>query len=372
MPDIVYSFLQNTAAFIIILSVIVFVHEYGHYIVARWCGVKVEVFSIGFGKELFGRYDKHGTRWKVCLIPMGGYVKMFGDADPASSPDSDKIEELTEEEKKQAFYYKPLYKKAAVVAAGPAFNFILTFVVLTGLFTVTGKTTALPVIAETVKESAAEKAGLQPGDRILAIDGEEAEAFTDIIRAMSLNTGTPVDLRVRRDEEEFNVTVTPEVKEAEDIFGNEIRKASLGIVADSASFSREELSFVSAMGHAVSETGNFITSTLKAVGQMITGARDLSEISGPIGIAKYSGQAAEKDVVTILWFIAILSANLGLVNLFPIPALDGGHLAFYAVEAVRGRPMAEKYQEIGIKFGIGLILVFAVFAVYNDLRKIFG
>ena len=371
MIDILQTALFYAASFIVVLTVIVFVHEYGHYIVARWCGVKVETFSIGFGKEIFGFNAKSGTRWKFCLIPMGGYVKMFGDSDPASSPDPDAVQHFTQAEKNVSFHFKPLYKKAAIVFAGPLANFILSVVVMTGLFYFSGKHLVRPVAAEVVADSAAEAAGVQKGDEFLSIDGNKTDDFADIKRSISLNLGDPVEARIKRGDEELTLTITPELRETTDLFGNKIVSPILGIASSPEFFSYNKLGMGEAFVEANKETYRFVVSTLTAVGQMFTGRRDLSEISGPIGIAKYSGQSAEQGIKTAIWFIAILSANLGLVNLFPIPALDGGHLLYYAIEGLRGKPLADKFQNFGIKVGIGLISLFALFAVYNDIVKLF-
>lgn len=364
--------LHMAVAFVAVLSVIVFIHEFGHYYVARLCGVKVEAFSIGFGKELFGKTDKHGTRWKVCLIPMGGYVKMYGDAGPESSPDGSLLNAMTPEQKEEAFHYKPLYKKAAVVGAGPFANFVLTIVVLSGLFMAIGKQTSMPMISQVMAGSAAEKAGLKPGDEFLTLGGEEINEFADIQRYIGLHLGEEAEAKIKRGQEELTLTLKPEIKERKDIFGNVIKLPQLGVMSGPEYFSYNRLAPLEAIGQAFAETGHFVSGTLTAVGQMITGKRDASEISGPIGIARLSAKTAEQGLSSLLWFVAILSANLGLVNLFPVPALDGGHLLFYGLEALRGRPMAERFQEYGSRAGVALIAVFAVFAVYNDLRKLFS
>jgi regulator of sigma E protease len=367
----VQQFLFYAAAFVVVLSVIVFIHEYGHYLVARLCGVRVEMFSIGFGKEIAGFNDKHGTRWKICLIPMGGYVKMFGDVGPVSTPDVEAEAHYTPEQRAEAFHYKPLYKKAAIVFAGPAANFILSIAALTFLFAYSGMHVALPIVAQIVPGSAAERAGVAPKDEFLSLDGKTTENFDDIRRHVMLNLGTEVTALIKRGEQIVTLKITPDIKERTDVFGNVIKSPVIGVMSDPAHYAYHRLSPIGAFRAAGVETWRFVTSTLTAVGQMVTGRRDLSEISGPIGIAKYSGQSAKQGWKAILWFIAVLSANLGLVNLFPVPALDGGHLAYYAIEALRGKPLADRYQELGIKAGIALISVFAIFAVYNDIRKLF-
>ncbi len=362
------TFLYNASAFVFILSVIVFIHEFGHYFVAKISGVKIEEFSIGFGKEIFGRTDKSGTRWKLSLLPMGGFVKMFGDIDPSSAPDPEKIKAFTEEEKKVAFHTKPLPIKAAVVVAGPMANFVLAIVIMTFFFAYYGKPATTSEISSVAEGSAAQKAGLMAGDVITQIDGSKVDSFSDVQRVIAINTGTEVEISFVRDGQEMQVAATPIIKEREDVFGNIVKAPMLGI--SSSQMKYEKLAIHSAMGAAVVETYNISASTLKAIGQMITGERSAREISGPLGIAKYSGQSAKKGLDTVLWFIVVLSINLGLVNLFPIPLLDGGHLMYYAVEGVRGKPMADRVQKIGFKIGIALVGTLFIFAFINDLRNL--
>ena len=366
--EMLHNFLFNAASFIVILSVIVFVHEFGHYYIAKLCGVKIETFSIGFGKEILGWTDKSGTRWKVSVLPFGGYVKMFGDVDPASIPDVDKIKEFSDHDKKLAFHTKPLPKKAAIVAAGPLANFILSIVIMTFFFSYYGKPETSSQISAVMENSAAAEAGLQEGDIIHDIDGTEIDSFSDVQRVIGINTGTEVNMMVKRDGEYIAVNVTPKIVTRNDMFGNEIQAPLLGISADVLSY--EKLGVFPALGASVTETYHISASTLKAIGQMITGERSAKEISGPIGIAKYSGQSANKGIETVLWFIVVLSINLGLLNLLPVPVLDGGHLLYYAIEAVRGKPLADKVQQAGFKIGIALVLSLAIFAVFNDLRNL--
>ncbi|MCH2546345.1 MAG: RIP metalloprotease RseP [Alphaproteobacteria bacterium] len=356
-------------SFFLILSVIVFIHEFGHYIIAKWCGVKIEAFSIGFGKELFGWNDKSGTRWKFSLIPMGGYVKMFGDSGAASTPDAEKAATMTDEEKDVSFHYKPLWKKAAIVAAGPAFNFILTISILTGILLTYGMASTTPVVSVVLPDSVASTADFKSGDIIVSIDGKEVKTFGDIPRIIATNTGTPVHIVSERDGTIIEQDVTPRMTQIDDAFGNKVDWPMLGI--QSQEHTSQDMGFFEAVLESVKRTYNICATSLYAVGQMITGDRDASELKGPIGIAKLSGQATVMDFGTIIWFIAMLSANLGLVNLFPIPLLDGGHLLFYAIEATTGRPLAEKFQEYGFRVGFALIACLMAFTILNDLRTIF-
>lgn len=356
-------------SFFMILSVIVFIHEFGHYIIAKWCGVRITAFSIGFGREIVGWNDKSGTRWKISLIPLGGYVKMLGDAGAASTPDAELNARMSEEEKAHSFHHKPLWKKAAIVVAGPTFNFILTIIILTGMIMTYGLATTDPIIEKVLPGSAAEDAGLQSGDRILSIDGKKVETFSDIPRILAINTGTPITMVLDRSGETISKTLTPRMQESKDAFGNPAKWPIIGI--KSPEHIRQDMSFIEAVGEAVQRTYAICATSLKAVGQMITGQRDATELKGPIGIAKLSGQATEMNFNTVLWFIAMLSANLGLVNLLPIPLLDGGHLMYYAIEAATGKPLAEKIQEYGFRIGFALLAGLMAFTILNDLRTIF-
>jgi len=554
-------FLHNAFAFIVILTAIVFVHEFGHYLVAKIAGVKVEAFSIGFGKEIFGLTDQSGTRWKISILPLGGYVKMFGDIGPSSTPDTKKIKEFTPEEKKIAFHTKPLLAKAAIVSAGPIANFILAIVILTFTYYVHGKPISIPEVGEVQPGSPAAIAGIMEGDLIIAIDGEATQDVEDIDEVVSINTGTAINIKLKRNNQILETKITPKIEEHKSIFGDKAKLPTLGIqysalvipevsqvmpgsaaaqvgikngdiitqidlkqinsfadiqkavknskgeplnisflrsepvevkltpqmgtrvnhdgsnqkipligvrtkvspkansvpenipplimdvVKDSPSdkagikvgdliesinghktktfvdvqnlisknlnkeitikllrknqmsaiivpkiekikddsgaeksvpligirsieLPRNPIGFISSFAEANKQIYRMCKLTLKAIGQIITGHRDASEISGPIGIAKYSGYSFSIGLDMVLWFMTILSVNLGLVNLFPIPTLDGGHLLYYLIEMLRGKPLADKYQNIGFKIGITLIVALAIFAIINDIRKL--
>ncbi len=353
--------------FLIVLTVLVFVHELGHYLSARRNGVKVQIFSIGFGPELFGWTDRAGTRWKFSLIPIGGYVKMFGDADPSSMP-SGSIEEMTEEEKAVSFFHKRLLQRVEIVAAGPAANFLFAIVVLAVFFMTVGQPFTPADIGVVVPNSAAERAGIQQKDTILAIDGKPIERFEDIQQIVGLNSGEPMQVLVRRDGHDLTLSATPSVIEETDVFGNVHRIGRLGITRKGTEFVRRDP--VSALWRAADETWNMAAGTLQALGQMVTGARTTDELGGPIRIAQMSGVVAEGGPNSVIWFMAVLSVNLGLINLFPIPILDGGHLMFYAAEAIRGRPLGQRAQEYGFRVGLALVLTVMVFATWNDLVRI--
>ena len=364
--------LQNSAffigSFIVVLSVIVFVHEFGHYYVAKLGGVKIETFSIGFGKEIFGWNDKHGTRWKVSWLPLGGYVKMFGDMGAASTPDIEKLKKMDKSAKQCAFPFKPLWLKAAIVAAGPLTNFVFAIIILTGLYMVHGKTVSSAEIANVAEGSAAAEAGLLPGDVITSINGNRVASFSDIQRNVAIGTGKPFRIIFMRDDVEMRIDVTPQMIETKDNFGNDITMPRLGIASGKADYQRFGL--FGAFIEANVDTYVITASTLKVIGQMIIGDRTPRDISGPIGIAKYSGQAAERGFSVLLWFMAAISINLGLINLFPIPLLDGGHLLYYAIEAIKGKPVAEKWQNFGFRLGFGIVIAFAAFAIINDIVKL--
>lgn len=356
--------LTVVGVFLVVLTVLVFVHELGHYLSARRNGVKVQIFSIGFGPELLGWTDRAGTRWKFSLIPIGGYVKMFGDADVASMP-GETVEEMTEEEKSVSFFHKRLIQRAEIVAAGPAANFLFAIVVLAGFFMTVGQPFTPADIGDVNPGSAAEHAGLKARDMVLAIDGKPIERFEDIQQIVRLNSGEPLQLLVRRDGQELTLTATPTVEEHTDIFGNVQRYGLLGITRKGTEFVRRDP--LSAVWRAADETWNIVAGTLTAAGQMVTGRRTTDELGGPIAIAQMSSAVARIGVVELIRFVALLSVNLGLINLFPIPILDGGHLLFYAAEAIRGRPLGQRAQEYGFRVGLALVLTLMIFVTWNDL-----
>ena len=367
--DPAFHIFHSLWSFFIVLSAIVFIHEFGHYIIAKWCGVKINAFSIGFGKELVGWNDKSGTRWKIAALPLGGYVKMYGDASAASTMDEDALEKMSPEERKLTFHHKPLYKKAAIVAAGPLANFLLTIVIFTYFIMTVGLPSSEPVVGQVMPNSPAEAAGLIPGDRITKINEDMVSSFNDIPYLLSTNLGTPVTLLVKRNDKELSMVLTPKEVQDDDGLGNKIKHPVIGIKSQDIKY--QDVGLAKAVEESVHRTVMLCTSTLKVIGQMVTGKRGASDLKGPIGIAQLSGQATDKDFHTVLWLIAMLSANLGLVNLFPIPVLDGGHLAYYAAEAVSGRPLAQKVQEYGFKIGFVILFMLMTFTILNDVQKLF-
>jgi len=359
MIEIVSLILQYLVPFLIILSVVVFVHEFGHYWVARRNGVRVEVFSIGFGPELFGWTDSHGTRWKLSVVPLGGYVRMRGEEEgPAAAggelpPDS--------------FPAKSVWQRMAIVAAGPAANVLLAIVIFAGFFAFVGKPYAPAVVGDVLPESPAAEAGLLPGDRILAVDGEPVTSFEDLQRIVRESPGVPLVFTVERDGQVLELTVVPELGEVETPLGR-VRIGLIGVTSRGLEYRR--FGPATALMEAVVETGRMMAATLQAIGQMIAGTRGTEELGGPLRIAQMSGEVARQGVLPAVWFAAVLSLNLGLINLFPIPMLDGGHLLLYVIEAVRGRPLSERAQEIAFRIGLAVVFTLMVFAFFNDLRQL--
>jgi len=433
--------------FLLVLSILVFVHEWGHYYVARWNGVKVDVFSIGFGKELFGWTDSSGTRWKFSLIPLGGYVQMFGNLDPAGAKDTAEVEidgvkrPMTEEEKAVAVNFKSVGARAAIVFAGPAINFIFAIFLLATLYTVTGKPVTPPIAAAVMTDGAGYAAGIQPHDRIIAIDGEEIQSFTDIQRQVAISLDRPLDLTIDRDGDIQIITVTPKIDSFEDRFGFSQSRGMIGIMSTDKAIDVDSLQTINGVdvtawsparlnkeiaaivgetaliglpaaddtiteiqvqiirhdtaegentiyltedmgkeiiefpaGKAViaafEETWFITTGTLEAIGQIFTGTRSATELGGIVRIGAIAGDAAQNGIIALITFTALLSINLGLINLFPIPLLDGGHLVFYAYEAVFKKPMSEKVMDYALKFGMVFLISLMAFANINDIVQI--
>lgn len=438
--------------FILVLSILVFVHEFGHYYIARRCGVRVESFSIGFGKELFGWTDRHGTRWKLSLIPLGGYVKMFGDVDPASAGHTTEVSEggqvrqHTEEERKVAFYAQPVSRRAAVVFAGPGINFLFAILVLWGLYTFYGQPSTPALVAAVVEGAAGEKAGFMAHDEIISIDGKPIRRFEEVRRTVTLGLDIERTFEVKRNDRVVEIKVRPDRLVEEDRFGFSNSRGFLGIVSpgngiditkimeidgvkmETPEQAREllaqkmdqnmvltvnrgekderfhvrplavnneglntegaenfnhlviaktdeeifyKLTPLEGLMVAINETKSIIIDTLKAMGQMVTGDRSAKELGGIIRIGAIAGDMAQNGIVALITFTALLSINLGLINLFPIPMLDGGHLVFYTIEALKGSPISEQIQEYAFRLGLAFLVGIMVFANLNDLVQIF-
>ncbi len=350
--------------FLFILTILVFVHELGHYLVARWNGVRVEVFSIGFGRELFGWDDALGTRWKISLIPLGGYIRMFGDEDASSRPSAN-VDTISPEEQAVSFYHKKLGQRSAVVFAGPFANFIFAIVVLSFMFATVGQPISSTQITDVASESAADTAGLRAGDRITHMAGRPVGRFEDVQMLVRQSPLISIEITVLREGAEVVLTATPDVKEGTDNFGNLYRIGLLGIRGSVQEYMRH--SPLESVARATMETYSRIGLTLNALGEIITGTRSTEELGGPLRIAKMSGEMAQYGWTATFELLVWLSISLGLINLFPIPLLDGGHLLYFAAEAIRGKPLGKRTQEYGFRIGLMIVLSLMVFVTWNDL-----
>jgi regulator of sigma E protease len=355
--------------FLFVLSLVVFFHELGHFLIARWCGVRILVFSIGFGPELVGFNDRYGTRWKISAIPLGGFVKFFGDDNVASVPDHERLAAMDEAERKHSFVFQPVGKRAAIVVAGPLANFLLAVVIFAGVFMLYGKQTMSARVDAVQPGSAAAEAGFKAGDLVVAIDGHEVASFSDMQRIVGGSAGEPLAITVDRDGARLVLTATPALKEVKDNFGNVQR---IGILGISRSMAPEDLKVhpvapPQAVWLAVQETWSVIDRTLSYIGGVIAGREAANQLGGPIRIAQMSGQVASFGFVPLIQLAAVLSVSIGLLNLFPIPLLDGGHLLFYVIEGIRGRPLSERAQEVGFRIGLAIVLMLMIFATFNDI-----
>lgn len=367
--DLIWSFLSVLLPFLFVLTVVVFIHELGHFMVARWCGVKVQAFSIGFGREIWGFYDRHGTRWRLAWIPLGGYVKFVDDENGASVPSRDSLARMSREERQGAFQTKSLSRRAAIVAAGPIANFLLAIVIFAGIFAVVGVQITSAKIDEVMADGPAARAGFQAGDVIVAIDGQPIKSFQEMQRVVSTSADQPLNFEIDRGGLKMNLTATPDRREHEDRFGNKIRVGVIGIrrtmQAQDIEYRRHGVFDSVLLG--VRETHFVISRTLGYLRDVVMGREAADQLGGPIRIAEVSGQVASSGFVPLLNLTAILSVSIGLLNLFPIPLLDGGHLMFYLMEAIRRKPLSERTQEIGFRIGLSLVLMLMIYATFNDL-----
>jgi regulator of sigma E protease len=355
--------------FLFVLTIVVFFHELGHFLVARWCGIRVLTFSLGFGPEVVGFNDRHGTRWKISAVPLGGYVKFFGDENAASAPDHAAAAAMNETEKKSSFIGQKVGARAAVVAAGPIANFILAVAIFTGIFMVVGKQTTSARVDAVQLGSAAAAAGFQPGDLVLSIDGEKIDSFADMQRIVSISSGEPLKIEVERGNSVITLKATPQLKEIKDNFGNTHRIGVLGISRSMApgDIKTERLGPLSALALGAQETWFVVDRTLSYIVGVFAGREAADQLGGPIRIAQVSGQVASAGFVALIHLTAVLSVSIGLLNLFPIPLLDGGHLLFYGIEAIRGRPLSERAQEVGFRIGLAIVVMLMIFATFNDI-----
>jgi regulator of sigma E protease len=353
------GFIRSAAAFVVVLGVLVFVHELGHYLAARWRGVRVETFSIGFGRAITSWTDKSGTVWKLAWLPLGGYVKLHGQERPQDVPPEVRATWVPGE----TFHDKSVLSRAIVVAAGPIANFILAMVLFAGLFIVIGKPVPLPVVGAVLPDSAASRAGLMVDDRILSVAGEPVSTFEDLQRIIIQHPAETLKMTIQRAGAEQQLDVTTEAKTAG---GHKV--GLLGVRGGALEY--RHVSVPAALLGGVTQTWNITAETFSGLAQMISGTRGTEELGGPLRIAQLSGQVAELGIASLISFIAVLSVNLGLINLFPVPVLDGGHLVFYLFESLRGRPLPQRAQEYGFRAGLALLACLFVFATWNDLTHL--
>ncbi len=350
-------------SFIVLLSIVVVVHEFGHFYMARLCGVKVEEFSLGFGKELFGWVDKKGTRWKVCLVPFGGYVKMYGDADAASMGVSDETVAMTDEDKKVSFYHQSLWKKVLIVFMGPAMNYIFAVVVLTIVFSFFGQLRVPPIIDKVAENSAADIAGITTGDEIISINKQDVDSFTDIKRLIIVEGyNNELDIVVDRAGKEISLKLTPEIVDGTPM---------IGIFGGSKAYLEKSTGVLQSFVFSVKTAYTMTADTLSYVKQLITGSRPADDLRGPLGIAEASGDAMQQGLLTFIVFLAQVSIGIGLINLFPIPMLDGGHLVVYFTEAVTRKPLGQTAQNVLGYIGIGFLIFLMIITFKNDIVRIF-
>jgi regulator of sigma E protease len=355
--------------FLFVLTIVVFFHELGHFLVARWTGVAVTTFSIGFGPELLGFTDRKGTRWRLSLIPLGGYVRFLGDDNEASATDRAALAAMSQEDRRKAFAGKGVGARAAIVAAGPFANFILAILIFTVMFSTFGRQVMTPRVDSLVAGGVAEKAGFKPGDIILSIDGTPIDNFNDLQRIVSISSGTELSFAVKRGDQALTIKATPELKEMPDQFGNQNRMGVLGIGRNATpdQVQTERFSVPAAAAQAVKETWFVVDRTFTYLIRVLAGRESADQLGGPLRVAEVSAQVATIGILPLINLAAILSISIGLINLFPVPMLDGGHLLFYLIEAVRGRPLSDRAQDIGFRIGFVAMVALMIFATWNDI-----
>lgn len=355
-------------AFIVVLTIIVFVHEMGHYLVARWNGIAIQTFSLGFGPELVGFNDRHGTRWRISAIPLGGYVRFVGDMNAASMPDPEATRDLPPEEQARLFVNKNVWQRIAVVVAGPLANVLFTFLVLYALLLGYGRYTIPPVIGDVVAGGVAQQAGLEPGDRILSVDGFDVRGFEDFQRLISTAPERPVRIVLERAGVDRTIVLTPDVAVETDRFGNAQRIGRIGVsrTIEQGDVTLYRPNPVEAVAMTGEEIRFIVDRTAAFLGDFFVGRGDVQQLGGPVKVAKVSGEVATLGIVALINLAALLSLNIGIFNLLPVPVLDGGHLLYYIIEAVRGRPLSQKAQEIGFRVGFAIVGSLMIFTLLND------
>ena len=365
----IWTILGYIVPFLGVMTFIVFFHEFGHFIVARWCGVKIEAFSIGFGREIFGWNDKHGTRWKIAWLPLGGYVKFEGDENAASVPSK----EVRESASETSFYGKPLWQRALIVVAGPMANFLLAIAIFSATFMIVGVSVSDPVVDTVIADSAAAEAGLKPGDRFVSINGQPVKSFMDVRRIVSARAGEKLTTVIDRAGRKLTVILTPRIKEVPDGLGGKTRVGMIGVthnVSKDAHFERKNPAEALKMG--VEQTWQIVAGTMSYLKKLVAGEAKSDQVAGPIRIAQYTSVAASVSFAVLVQLAGILSVSIGLVNLFPVPMLDGGHLLYYLIEAVRGKPLGQSAQELGFKVGLALVLALMLATTFNDILHLFS
>jgi regulator of sigma E protease len=365
-----WSVLSYAVPFLFLLGVVVFIHELGHFLVGRWCGVRVLSFSIGFGREIFGFNDSHGTRWKISLLPLGGYVKFYGDMNVASAPDMDAVRQMSDIERKESFPLKPVWQRALIVLAGPVANFLLAIVLFAGLSMTNGRNVNDPYVGAVVENSAAAAAGFRPGDKILTINDRPVKSFEDIQRLVSPNAGVEIGVRILRDGQEIAVRLTPRMEERRERLGiSRVGLIGLRVSTDPAHRHREYYGPIEAIGYGVGETWFIISRTLDYVAKLFTGREYADQLSGLPRVVQASGEVTKASGFSgLLALTALMSVSIGLLNLFPIPMLDGGHLVFYAYEAIRRKPASEAAMEFSFRLGFAAVIALMLLATWNDIK----
>ena len=359
--------------FLILITIVVFIHEYGHYYFAKKYGVGVSDFSIGFGRELFGWNDKSGTRWKICWIPLGGYVKFFGDRNVFSqSEQQEEINKYSEEDRQKLFILKPLYQRSIIVAAGPLANFFLAVIIFAMINMFVGKDMTPAVIDEVQADSPAFIAGLKKNDKIVSIDNKKVQSILEVSTFINISTSETIEFVILRNDQEVSLLVKPNLVDGKDALGNSVKRRMVGIRLSPLNneFQKQRLGPAKAIYYSVKEVWFVTVTSLNYLGKMITGSGDSSQLGGPIRIAKITGQVAEYGIIPFFSIMAYISISLGFINLFPIPMLDGGHLMFYLFEKILGRPLSQKTQEGLFRIGLFLLISLMFFATFNDLKEI--
>jgi len=359
--------------FLILITIIVFIHEYGHYYFAKKFGVGITDFSIGFGREIFGWNDKSGTRWKICLLPLGGYVKFFGDRNVFSEAEQKElINNYNEKDRKKLFILKPLYQRSIIVAAGPLANFVLAIVIFTFINLVSGKDITPAIINEVQKDSPAYVAGIKKNDKIISIDNNKVESILQVSTFINTSTSEKIEFLLLRDNQQISLIVEPNLVNSKDSLGNSVKKRIVGIKLSPLNneFQKKSLGPSKAIFYATKEVWFVVSTSLKYIGKLVTGSGDFSQLGGPIKIAKITGQVAEHGLIPFFSIMAYISISLGLINLFPIPMLDGGHLMFYFIEKIIGKPLSQKVQEGFFRIGLFLLLSLMFFVTFNDLKDL--